>query len=458
MTIRKRKTAAILALALGALCPVARAEEDPDPAATAPSRAAEAAVPVTQEDLNGVRSDLENFKYQYSREREYNTALANRPVNISGTLQTRGSYVNRLAPSAIGVSNNHANGTFGNGTAAIQFTGNLYKDYEAGRNLTYVLRAAAAATGGVNVQFANATYNFLPTLSPEEARLTLTVGQQLLPFGLDVAAPDELKPTIASAQFASLFPNAVDIGAFVKGELGVQFDYGYSYRAPLIAYTFGVVNGSGANKSDDNGTKDLFGRIVFTLPADYNSAFRQLAIGVSGYKGTQNTIFTGTGTPLSGRGRRDRAGIDLYYNHHPFGVTYEYVRGWDERTFGATAADPQKELVESQGHVATVYFTVGEQFLYQSSLGTASISQGRFDDWWPKSYQPFVRYDTFDPNVGGKRDAAHGFAKDAVTAGFNVFFAPTTKLQFNATRTTDHNPGSATPKVNQFLAQLQFGF
>jgi len=457
MNLRLKPTAAILAVALGSLGQVAQAADNQ----TATSQPAEpdTTSAITQDDMNGVRSDLENFKYQYNREREYNTALANRPVNISGTLQARASYVNALPPAAIGLSNNNAKASFTNGAAAIQFSGNLYKDYEAGRNLTYLLRAGAAATGGVNLQFANLTYNLFPTLSPEDARLTVTLGQQILPFGLDVAAPDELKPTINSAQFASLFPNAIDIGALVKGELGVEYDYGYSYRAPILTYYAGVVNGSGANKNDDNGTKDFFGRLVFTPPADYNSFFRQLAIGVSGYKGTQNTTLSNAGTTLSGTGRKDRVGFDIYYNHHPFGVTYEYVRGWDGRTYGATAAAPKAEEVTSEGHVLTLYYTFGEQFLYnQSALGTASISQGRFDDWWPKSYQPFVRLDTFDPSKDGKHDAAHGWIKDTYTAGLNVFFAPTTKFQLNANFTKDHNPVTPIPDVRQVLAQFQFGF
>lgn len=432
--------------------------ETPDaPATRAPDRAP-AAAEITQEDLNGLRSDLENFKYQYGREREYSTALANRPVNVSGTLQTRASYVDRLAPTAATVANNRADSSFANGSASLQFTGNLYKDYEAGRNLTYLLRVAAASAGGVNLQFASLTYHLRPTLSPEDPRLTVSLGQQIVPFGLDVAAPDELKPTISSAQFAALFPNAIDLGALLKGEIGVQYDYGYSYRAPLITWWLGALNGAGANRSDDNGAKDLFARAVLTVPADYNSLLRQLAFGVSGYKGVQNTTYGSAGASLSGTARRDRLGADVYYNHHPFGVTYEYVRGWDGKTFGATGLVPGRETLHSEGHVATLYYTFGEQFLYQSSLGTASISQGRFDDWWPKSYQPFFRYDTFDPNRGGRHDAARGFRKDAWTAGFNVFFAPTTKLQLNAVQTRDRNPASTTRRVNQVLAQLQFGF
>jgi hypothetical protein len=42
-------------------------------------------------------------------------------------------------------------------------------------------------------------------------------------------------------------------------------------------------------------------------------------------------------------------------------------------------------------HTATAFYSFGEQFL--RSIRTS----GKFDDWWPKTYQPFVRYDRYDP-------------------------------------------------------------
>jgi hypothetical protein len=447
----------LVALAISSLPGGARAA-DPAPAPETH------ATPVTVEDLNGLRSDLEQFKYQYNRDREYNTAVSARPVNISGIIQTKFSWVNDvtyLRPGVAGngaFANNNVKSTFADGNAILQLAGNLFRDYEEGRNLTYLLRTNASATGGVNLQFANITYNLFPTLSPEDPRFTITAGQQIVPFGLDVAAPDELKPTINGAQFTSLFPNAIDIGLLARYELGVQYDYGYGYRAPALVLYAGVLNGSGANRTDDNTSKDVFGRAVLTVPAEYASWLRQLAIGVSGYKGRQNTSYSNAGAILSGTSRRDRVGFDVYYNHHPFGVTYEYVRGIDSRTYGATAVSPNWQRVTSESHVATVYLTFGEQFLYgQSALGTTSISSGRFDDWWPKSYQPFVRADWFDPSKE-KHDAVHGYKKQTYTAGLNAFFAPTTKFQLNANLVKDENPASQTRNVRQLLAQFQFGF
>ncbi len=81
--------------------------------------------------------------------------------------------------------------TFDVPTAVIFFNGSLYKDYEEGRNLTYSLRYGVSQQTNTNNSFLNLldatiTYSLMPTISPEEPALTITAGQQLLPFGLEV--------------------------------------------------------------------------------------------------------------------------------------------------------------------------------------------------------------------------------------------------------------------------------
>ena len=429
----------------------------------------------TRDDVSGVKSDLENFKYQYNRDREYNTAQTARPVALSGLVQARIgndslNNANNTLPNSVNSNGRHT--SFNNGNAALQFNGLLFKDYEEGRNLAYTLRIAAnpsAASGqslgngtnNVYVQFANLQYNFLPTLSPEDPRLTLTFGQQLLPFGLDAASPDELKPTISPAQFVgNLFGSAIDIGAILKGEASVAYDYGYSYRAPEWQYYAGFVNGSGPNTSDNNQHKDFFGRVIYTVPAEYGSWLCQLAFGASVYRGVQNTSVTVAGAPTlagPGTGPKNRYGVDVYYNHNPFGVTYEAVRGIDGRNYGTTVATPNYQEVESEGQTVTVYYNIGDQFLYaNSALGTIPVSEGRFDDWWPKSYQPFLRFDHWDPAVNRKHSAVFGWKQDITTVGLNVFFAQTTKFQLTYNIINSQNP--ALHDNNQLLAQFQFGF
>jgi hypothetical protein len=423
----------------------------------------------TVEDVNGIKTDLENFKYQYNREREYNTAQTTRPLNISGFVQLRGQIDsqkngNNLTPQS--VNNNNRKNTFNNGSAALQFSGNLFKDYEDGKNLSYLLRVAANPStpagvnptgnnSSINLQFASLSYNFRPTLNPEDSRLAVTVGQQLVPFGLDSAATDELKPTILGAQLAAQTPN-IDIGALVRGEVKVNYDYGYSYRAPELVYYAGVFNGAGINNTDNNGYKNYFGRLVYTVPAEYNSWLRQLAFGVSGLKGKSSLV-----DPLGAftNGKQDRLGFDVYYNHDPFGITYEYVRSWDEKFLGTTLAT--KRDVQGEDHVLTAYYNIGQQFLYnQSALGTPSVATGRFDDWWPKSWQVFARYDHYDPDTNDdtKSFAAANrlYGQNISTLGVNAFFAQTTKFQLNYNHYDRKLPGANSD--DQLLAQFQYSF
>lgn len=402
----------------------------------------------TQDDILGVRSDLENFRDQWQREHDRKMALSTRSLTIGGVIQANYSYSEYKTRTA---TVNGRNNTFDIGAAILSFTGNLYKDYEEGRDLTYNLRFGSSPQQTTNNSFlnlldANITYSLLPTTALEMAKLEATFGQQLLPFGLEVPATEELKPTIRNAQFTTgLGLNLRQIGLIVRGDLRPTVDYGYNYRAPLIQYAIGVVTGAGPNMPDNNSDKDLIARTAVTIPSDYNSLWRQLTIGSSFYRGRQNTSLATADRKLSGTGPRNRYGLDVSYNHHPIGVTFEYVRGSDGVTLGTTPEQRNPRTIRSEGYTGAFFYNFGEQFV------RGYRNQGRFDDWWPKSYQPFVRYDSFDPD-----DRKAGDQVGIVTLGFNAFFAETTKFQlnYNIRLANKENRGVG----NELLGQLQFGF
>jgi hypothetical protein len=93
-----------------------------------------------------------------------------------------------------------------------------------------------------------------------------------------------------------------------------------------------------------------------------------------------------------------------------------------------------------------VFYSFGQQFL------TSIRTSGKFNDWWPKTFQPFIRYDRWDPD----RAVANNQI-EIWTGGLNVFFAETTKVQLNYNHRDQH---AATGNTNssEFLAQIQFGF
>lgn len=422
---------------------------DAEPTPSEPSEL-ELNVQTTQEDLQGVRTDLENFKFQWQRERDLHTAITTRYLKIGGVVQARFGFQD----SALTNANVYKRkSSFDINSAILQLQGTLYKDYEEGRNLTYNIRFGVSKQTNTNNSFLNLldaqiTYNFLPTINPEDPLLTATIGQQQLPFGLEVPATEELRPVIRNAQFTtSLDLVRRELGLIVRGELFPLVDFGYNYRVPVISYAFGVVNGAGPNTLDNNNSKDFVGRVAFTVPSDFNSWLRQLSIGGSVYLGRQNVIVTDKDkkSTLIGTGHQNRYGVDVYYNHWPFGLTYEYIRADELVATGTTPQAPLRQDLKRDSHTATLFLSFGEQFV------TAFRNQGRLDDWWPKTYQPFLRYDRFNNNLEkSKADVS------VYTAGFNLFLAETTKFQFNYNVTdTRANKDRITHEV---LTQAQFGF
>ena len=237
-----------------------------------------------RDDQRGLQTDLENFKFQWQREIDLHTATTGRRAScfINGVIQTRFGWTSQE------VTNNVVYGrksSFDVGTANVAFSGLLYRDYEEGRNLTYMLRVGASPQTNTNNSFLNLldasiTYSLMPTVDREAPLLTFTAGQQLLPFGLEVPATEELKPLIRNAEFTTRMQLAQrEIGLIVRGDLVPRVDYGYNYRQALLSYALGVTNGAGPNTQDDNDRKDVIGRLAFTVPADYNSWLRQITIG-----------------------------------------------------------------------------------------------------------------------------------------------------------------------------------
>lgn len=414
--------------------------------------------PATQSDLAGFRTDLENYKYDDGRQYERKTVKSARDTNLYGTVQVRAQSQSESTATGNPAPNSPRRDTFDIPTALIGVRGNLYRDYKEGKNLDYQLSfsygkrtTAVGSASDLNLADAFVRYNLTSTNGgPEIPRLNVTFGQQLLPFGLDPQSPEDLRPTINVATGLSqlgLFNRQT--GIIVRGDIKPFVDYSANYRAPLLEYAVGIINGNGINKVDDNNHKDYIGRLAFTLPVDYASIFREFKIGTSYIKGSKN-VANGN-TLLNGNGRNDRLGFDIYYNHAPFGVTYEYVEG---RSDYATATGGISE-VKAKGQTATLFYTLGDQFY--SSIKSA----GKFDDSWPKSIQGFYRYDTFNPNSSNDVVGLAGQGQGDVTIhtlGLNLFFAETTKFQLGLNH-WDYNHETATQKnFDEVQAQFQYTF
>ena len=480
----------ICAAALLLASPIARAQEapPPPPGEPPPKAISETAAEVqhlkrevqelkdrldkgaTTNDTQGIQADLENFKYQYQRDRETKSALSNRNLLITGLIQTRFDYESNafstspsapaastpfttITPNPPVVTKRHS--TFATPNGVVGFSGLLYRDYEQARNLGFVFSMAASPTtsnaglpanAAVNsfmtVLDANLVYQALPTIENDGNRLSFTLGQQLIPFGIEGFTTEELKPVINNAMFlnASGF-NQRQVGLVSSGQFFTQYDFGYNYRQALLNVSYGILNGNGPNRDDDNNHKDRIGRVAITVPAEYLSWLRELRIGGSLYQGQGNVLDANSN--VLGQGVKSRYGYDIYYNHFPFGFTFEHVRLADNVASGINLG-----RLDRTGNTATFFYAFGNQFL--NSIKT----QGKFNDWWPKTYQPFVRFDSFNANT-----AVAGNKTTITTFGFNIFFAETTKAQINYNRRDQQQAGGvADIKSNELLVQFQFGF
>ena len=449
----------------------------------------------TKADIQGVRADFENYKYETSRTLERKVPSSTRNTVIGGTVQVRSTWQN--PGTNAGVANGATSGntnyqaaprgsSFDVPSASLTFTGNLFRDYKEGKNLNYALGFATGSnfagspqsttsanrTLGVassngsqfNLTNANLAYSFFPTNGgQEDPKGTLTAGQQLVPFGLEAQATEEIRPVINSAQFTSALSgiNTRQIGLIYRGDSYVNVDYTNNYRSALVEYALGLVNGNGPNKSDNNGKKDVVGRVAFTLPADYNSWLRELKLGVSYYGGYSNLVNT-TSNAVVKFGSSTRKGFDINYTHLPFSVSYEYVQGRDDTLSSAAAATGATPIYTktSRGQYINLGYTWGEQFL------TSEKTLAKYDDFWPKSYQAFLRFDTFDADTANNaalRTSSLGDKTSITTLGLNAFFAETTKLQVNYFLTRNDAPtGGYTvdrpQKTRGLQVQFQYGF
>jgi hypothetical protein len=395
---------------------------------------------ISREEFNGLRADLQTLRDDWTRTYQLKTPNTTRSLSLGGTLQERYTiYEDGKTPSF-----------FTTPFASLTLTGNLYKDYLEGHNLDYSVGYNAAKA---TLNDANLKYAIFSSTDTEGPQLSATLGQQLVPFGLEAQVQDNVKPTINNALFMTNYGFGRDVGVQLKGDILANNDYGNNYRVALLQYQLAVLNGNGANTSADTNTdKDYVGRLVLNYTGDYNSTLRGLALGASIYQGSKfnsvNAYPTGQGgsvkvtntagtvvtvpvptaTPIvqSGNYEVQRVGADLSYVNVPFGFTAEIIESKEQTETAVLANKGQKIYIARDGTLntrastVTLFYEFGEQFL------TDYRNQTRSDDWWPTTYQFFVRGDLWDPNTLQDNDEQY-----VGTAGFNLFFAQTTKLQIN---------------------------
>jgi hypothetical protein len=401
--------------------------------------------PVTQQDLDGLKTELNVLREQWQRKLDKGTVLSTRNMNFSGNFQVR------YGASSGGVAATPATDGFNVSQVQFGFKGNLYRDYDQGKNLDYSVSLTTEKNSfSILPNDVWLSYNILPSLDPEKPYLKVTIGQQKKPFGLEATTSDDKKPTVVGAQFASSMKlNERDLGILFYGDLFPANDYGFKYRVPLVEYNFMVLNGNGpigtGNLANADNSVDLLGRVVLNAPVEYSHPLRGLSVGGSYYYG-QKIVKDKAGAVIDKDAKRKRYGADIAYVNTPIGFTYEYANADDPIAAKAGTTNVVKSI-NSDSHTFTLFYNFGEQFV------KGYVQQDRYDDWWPLSYQPFFRFDKLTPDTD-----VRGNHTDIYTGGFNWFFAETTKLQLNYNKTYVYAASKKTNTDDAFIIQFQFGF
>ncbi len=225
--------------------------------------------------------------------------------------------------------------------------------------------------------------------------INFRLGQFIVPFSLEGTTSAGQLLTINRSQVVEKLAPGRDTGTGGRDIGAVAYG---SYSS--VHYAIGLVNGTGANKKDDNDHKDLAARITF-LPIE------GFSLGFSIYNGRR--FDTAAATDL----KRNRYGFELTWLRAPFYLQAEYIMAEDHTT-------------EKSGWYI---------------LGAADLIK--------KKYQLVLRLDYLNDNHNIPGNSAATF-----TAGTNWFLNAKSKAQVNVEFHRVENG----PDYNTFLLQLQVGF
>jgi hypothetical protein len=282
-----------------------------------------------------------------------------------------------------------------------------YKDGDLSYSLQFLYGTSAGST---TLSFGNVSLNWALLTNKQKEDpfydLSITAGQQLLPFGSDNLAGEDKRPTIAYAQYTSKVGSGRDIGLLLDNGFWNTTDPTNSLTVPKLEVLAGLFNGAGANNIDTGAltSKDVFLKAIYNPVQDYTNLFGQLSFAGSAW---WHGLDWQSGNPTAGESKElqvptQRYAGEIDWLKKPLQLTLEYV------SFKKSPIVHPTKAVDTTGNsfVGTVFWT---------------------DDALP-NFQPLIRYDYFDPNYANNDQLnAKGIApnkSDAsewITAGFNLY-------------------------------------
>ena len=234
--------------------------------------------------------------------------------------------------------------------------------------------------------------------------LALMVGQYKIPFSLENQYNPNALEMIDNSLVITHLVNYADVSGIATNgrDIGISLNGNFFQREgfSLINYSFGVFNGSGINRTDDNKNKDFSG--TFSV-----NPFRHLTLAVSHYNGTvngqQNNTF-----------QRVRNGLGVKYDDNRLLIRSGYIHG-------------KTDDFKSEGTYAVVGYFVHSKV------------------------QAVARYDYFKRDLDNDDTRQLNYA-----AGVNYLPVNNIRLQFNYTRRTQKDSNYI--DNNYFVTQLWIRF
>lgn len=203
--------------------------------------------------------------------------------------------------------------------------------------------------------------------------LQVRTGQFLAPFGLEGPQPIPLNPAIersTAIRQLNTFMMFRDVGIQLSGSQSI------------LNYAVALVNGTGANQTEQIDPKDVTGRVGINLTEN-------LAIGVSGHMGQYQID-----PSIDDHESRFRAGADISYNGTPLFLRGEYILRQDDLPSG-------ENLKMNGGYL----------------LGGYKLSE---------DLETIIRYEYYEPNTSTQDDHL-----TIITLGANYYFVGNTRISAN---------------------------
>jgi phosphate-selective porin OprO/OprP len=222
------------------------------------------------------------------------------------------------------------------------------------------------------------------------------VGQFKEPFGLEASYSPAHLDFMERSMMALAFSPLEDLGAGVTG----------SFLDKRLTYGVGLFNGRGRNEEDNNGDKDLAGRVQLTPFGDQDNPWISgLSFGASGTHGEQDEALDDASYRSAGRtpflryadgveedGNRDRWGMDVEWYVGPTSFKAEWIKVQQDLVFaGSTNAN-----AEFDGWaISATWLLTGEEKPRNAAMRDVGLGQGSWGAW-----EVALRLEEFNANEG----------------------------------------------------------